>query len=58
MALDLRWPEVNLECPELVILVGQREAARVPQHVRMCLSPKLGLDATALHSCAEQSLPW
>ena len=47
--LDIAVAQVSLECPRIVTLVGQREAARVPQHVRMCLKPSLASMPPALH---------
>lgn len=37
-------PEVSLQGPRVVTLVRQREAAGVPEHVRVRLESQLGLD--------------
>ena len=46
--LDVLVPEVGLECAGIVLLVGQCESAGVPQHVGVCLEPKVCLCARKL----------
>ena len=41
--------QVGLQCPRIVALVGQGEAAGVPEHVGVSLEAELGLDASTLH---------
>jgi len=47
--LNVSVPEVSLQRPRVVSLVRERKATGVPQHVRMGLEAKLGLDARTLH---------
>ena len=47
--LDILVAEVGLQGPRIVALVGQREAAGVPQHVRVGLEAEPGSLASALH---------
>ena len=51
--LDVAVPEVRLQGPRVVPLVGQRVSACVPKHVRVRLEPKLGLDACPLDHAGE-----
>jgi len=45
--------QVGLQCPRIVALVGQREAAGMPQHMRMSLEAQPGSDAGALDKPCE-----
>ena len=47
--LDVSVPQVGLESPRIMSLVGQREAAGVPEHMGMRLEAQLGLAASAFH---------
>jgi hypothetical protein len=51
--LDVAVPEVRLQCPRIVSLVGQSVAASVPEHVRMDLKGKLGLPTRSLDHAGE-----
>ena len=45
--------KIDLQCPRIMALVGEGEAACVPQHVRLCLEAKLGLHASTLHHASK-----
>jgi len=47
--LDVLVSQVSLQGSGIVALVGQREAAGMPQHVRMSLTTELGGLASTLH---------
>ena len=46
--LDILVPEVGLQSPRIVALVGQREPAGMPQHVGVNLDAEFGLHASTL----------
>ena len=45
--------QVGLQCPRIAALVGQRETAGMPQHMRMSLEAQPGSDAGALDKPCE-----
>ena len=52
----LRWPEIGLQRPGVVALVGQREATGVPQHVRVNLEAEPGSLASALQHAGKAAV--
>ncbi len=48
-------PEVSLKRSGIMPLIGKRVATGVPEHVRVCLEPKLGLGARPLDHAGEAS---
>ena len=48
-------PQVSLQSPGIVALVGKREAACVPQHVRVSLEAQTRLNACTLNHPGEAS---
>ena len=54
--LDVLVPEVGLQRPRIVALVGQREAAGVPQHVRVGWEAEPGGLTSALHELGKARL--
>jgi len=52
---DSSVTEAGLQCPRIVSLVCRRVAAGVPEHVRVCLEPKLGRSARTFNDPCEAS---
>lgn len=59
--LNIPVPEISLQSPGVVPLVGQRVATGVPQHVRMRLEGQLSLPTCTLDhagkSCGTEGCP-
>ena len=51
--LNVAVAEIGLQRPRVVSLVGERVAASVPEHVRVRLEGKLGLDPCSLDHAGE-----
>jgi len=51
--LNVAVTQVGLQCPRIVALIGQGEAAGVPEHVGVNLEAELGSDAGALDKPCE-----
>ena len=53
--LDIAVAEIGLQGARVVPLVGERVAAGVPEHVRVCLEAKIGLGPCPLNHTGEAS---